>query len=321
MDRCVAFQTSHPAVGGLCVAAILLLGMFVFQPVYLVTSLVGALCFCLSSLGARATLRKLLWVVPMLVLVCAVNPLFSASGSTELVRVGAMVVYAESLAYGACMGAMLAATILWFEALALVVPSDRMLATAGRVLPTVSLMVSVAAGLVPQLMRKATSTNVTLDACTCANTSLGRRGRVRRTSTMLVSWAMEDSLERSDAMRARGWGATDRRTSYRTYRMRTGDLVALACLTLLAAASALLGSVAASQWTFYPTMPRLIVWWGYVPYAILSLLPTILTMVERVRWHRAGRMADQAKDEAAAGYQNRMHRACTAAACARGGDA
>ena len=289
MERHLAFETMHPAVPGVCMAGILVLGMAVFHPVYLALSLTGALLSGCLVFGARAMGRKLLWLLPMLVLVCVANPLFSASGSTELTRIGMVVIYVESLAYGACMGVMLVGSVLWIEIAGSLVAPDRVMATAGRALPTVSLMISLAAGLVPQLLAKARRTSTAIEACTCAGVRSDARSTLAQRSTMLVSWAMEDSLERADAMRARGWGADVVRTSYRRYEMTERDMVAIAALVLLVAASAALGYVAVSQWRFYPAMPRLVAWWGYLPYAVLVLVPGVASLVERASWSQAAR--------------------------------
>ena len=126
-------------------------------------------------------------------------------------------------------------------------------------------------------------------AATLATTAAapqGSRDRGVRVADQLMSWSMEDSIERSDAMRARGWGATDRRSRYLPDSFRTSDALALAGIGLLAVTSAVLVYVACSQWRFYPTMPRLVVWWGYVPYAVLTFLPTALDLGQRVRWGR-----------------------------------
>ena len=289
MERHLAFETTHPAVPGVCMAGIVALGMAVFHPVYLALTLAGALLSGFLIFGARFMGRKLCWLLPMLALVCVANPLFSASGSTELARIGMVVVYAESLAYGACMGVMLVGSVLWLEVAARLVAPERVMATAGRALPTVSLMISLAAGLVPQLLGKARRTSTAIDACTCAGTRYDARAKLAQRSSMLVSWAMEDSLERADAMRARGWGADVVRTSYRRYEMTERDMVAIAAIALLVAASAALGYVAASQWRFYPIMPRLVMWWGYLPYASLVFVPGVATLAERVSWSQAAR--------------------------------
>ena len=291
MERHLAFETMHPAVPGVCMAGIVVLGMAVFHPVYLALSLAGALLSGFVVFGVRAMGRKLCWLLPMLVLVCVANPLFSASGSTELARIGMFAIYAESLAYGACMGFMLVASVLWIEVAARLVAPERVMATAGRALPTVSLMTSLAAGLVPQLLTKARGTSTAISACTCAGTRSDAKATLAQRSCMLVSWAMEDSLERADAMRARGWGANVTRTSYRRYEMTERDMVAIAALVLLVAASAVLGYVAVSQWRFYPTMPRLVMWWGYLAFAVLVLVPGVATLAERASWSWSARQA------------------------------
>ncbi len=291
MERHVAFETTHPAVPGVCMVGIVALCMGVFHPVYLMLSLVGALFGGCLIFGVRSMGRKLTWLLPMLLLVCVANPLFSASGSTELARIGMVVVYGESLAYGACMGAMLVGSVLWIEITVRLVAPDRVMATAGRALPTVTLMISLAAGLVPQLVAKAHGTTMAIDACSCAGKRSDARHVLAQRSTMLVSWAMEDSLERADAMRARGWGADVVRTSYRRHDMTERDMVAMAVLSLLVAASAVLGFVAVSQWRFYPTMPRLVMWWGYLPYAVLALVPGFATLFERASWSLSAQRA------------------------------
>ena len=281
MEPLRAFDTSHPSVPAVCLCSIVLLGMLVFQPIYEMLFLLGAVAFLVAAHGLRPALRRLVWMVPMLALVCVANPLFSASGSTELLRIGPVVVYAESLAYGACMGALLVASITWMGIMAELLPSDKVFATAGRVTPTVTLMMSIASGLVPQLACRARELRSVRSACTCSGVQQSLRNELADESVMLVSWALEDSLERADAMRARGWGARVRRTSYRPYQMTERDMVALAALVLLAVASAGLGWVASTQWRFYPTMAQLVWWWGYLPYGVLCFVPTFVAFWQR----------------------------------------
>ena len=83
-----------------------------------------------------------------------------------------------------------------------------------------------------------------------------RRQTVRnylRLSTVLMGWGMEDSLETADAMRARGWGAAKKRTSYQRSRFRRQD--ALACIVLtaccaFAVSAALVWLMSRWKWTW-----------------------------------------------------------------------
>ena len=99
-----------------------------------------------------------------------------------------------------------------------------------------------------------------------------------------MSWALEDSLERGDAMRARGWGASARRSSYDAHPFRLRDLVALTvvvCLIVLAAACvrAIMGG-----WNFYPSMTGTSEIAALVPAVLLYVLPLAVLAVERIRW-------------------------------------
>ena len=123
----IAFDSCHACVPAVLFTAILLLTMFAVQPVLVAISLTGALAFSALARGPRATLLGLRWQLPMLALVCLANPLFSASGSKLLMRLGPVCVYAESLAYGAVMGALMVAVVVWFEGAAAVLTQDRLL--------------------------------------------------------------------------------------------------------------------------------------------------------------------------------------------------
>ena len=106
-----------------------------------------------------------------------------------------------------------------------------------------------------------------------------RRGRIReslRLITVLMGWGMEDSLETADAMKARGWGAAERRTTYQRYRFRRIDTMALIAVALLAVASAAAAWTAVGELSFYPVISGLAPWWSYAPFALFAFAPSIL---------------------------------------------
>lgn len=305
----------HPIVPTIYFVGTIGLVMFALQPVLVVLGLLGGLSCSVAYRGWRATARGLRWQLPLAALICLANPLFSASGSTVLWRWGGFAVYAESLAYGAMMGCLMISTVLWFECASVALTQDKVLAVGGRALPTVSLMVSMAAQLVPQLVRRGHTVSDAMRACTAATASAGQKdqaggeanpsevipndedhrpsARLRRRVApharlwdVLMGWALEDSIERADAMRARGWGVLDprRRTSYVAYRLRRSDVAWAAGLAAAIVACAVLAAVACGQWRFYPTMPRLVAWWGYAPFAALVALPSVAQGLQYLQW-------------------------------------
>lgn len=284
--RSTAFDACHAAVPAILFAGVAALSMLAVHPVLVTLSLSGALAFSLVARGAAATVRGLAWQLPLLVLVCLLNPFFSASGSTLLLKVGPRSVYLESLAYGATMGGLLVATVLWFEDAAAVLTQDRLLALAGRRARSVPLVASMAAQLVPQMLGRTRAVRAAARACTAAGPRPPARDELLRTSTMLLSWSLEDSLERADAMRARGWESGSPRTRYRPERFRARDAVAAAGIAALLALGAAGAWAACSSWEFYPRMSGLAPWWCYLPFALLALLPAVAELA--ARWAERG---------------------------------
>lgn len=107
-----------------------------------------------------------------------------------------------------------------------------------------------------------------------------------RLSTVLMSWGMEDSLETADAMRARGWGAATKRTTYQRYRFRKTDAFACAFIAVLTVAAAASAAAACGEFKFYPRIAGFDSWFSYIPYVLLVALPTILEAKERRTWLR-----------------------------------
>ena len=99
-----------------------------------------------------------------------------------------------------------------------------------------------------------------------------------------MGWGMEDSLERADAMRSRGWGAVPRRTTYARYRLRRGDVIALVGLTLLGVAAVAVAWTATTQYSFYPQLSVPAPWPGYVVYAVWMALPCVLRAIDEKRF-------------------------------------
>ena len=279
--RPTPFDACHAAVPATLLAGTALLTMLAVHPVLVALSLAGALAFSLAARGGRDTLRGLRWQLPLLALVCLANPFFSASGSTLLLNVGPRSVYAESLACGATMGALMVAVVLWFEGAATVLTQDRLLALSPGRARSLPVVVSMASQLVPQMLGRARTVRATLGACTAAGERGGLRDQLVRTSTMLLSWSLEDSVERADAMRARGWESGMSRTCYRLERFRGRDAAALAGIAGLPALCAACAWTTCASWRFYPTMSGIGPWWAYLPWTVLVALPGLASVVDR----------------------------------------
>lgn len=280
------FSTYHPAVAFIFLACAIVFSMAAMHPVYVAISFAGAFITSCVTRGFKHAARSLVWIVPMWLIVTIANPLFSAMGSTEVLRFGLFAIYAESLLYGACAGGMLASVFLWFSSYSACMNSDNSLALFGNIAPVVTLMITQVMRLVPQFVARGRSVALVQDAVSAAapRTKKQKRDGRFRIVSILMGWGMEDGIERSSAMRARGYDCGARRTTYKRYRFASADVAVVAVVATFALVNAVLVYIACSQYQFYPTASVLVAWWGYIPYALMMLVPVALYVKEWWLW-------------------------------------
>ena len=292
-----AFDAAHPAVPALYAACTLGLTMFSMHPVLIALSLLGGFSYLSCVRGPAAALGSLRWQLPVIAVIALVNPLFVQMGSTELFQVFGRPVFLESMLYGLAMAGLFLASVQWFAGCSHMLTYDKALSLFGNAVPTVALMISMTMRLVPRFLRQGrTIASVQDVALSCGSVeadstggfSLGGRplraaSRLRQTS-VLMGWAMEDSLETAGAMRARGWGACRRRTTYVPYRFARRDAASMMFLLVLGLCSIWASWTVTSGFAFYPQVSRVDFWWGYLPYATWMLLPTAMHLYESRRF-------------------------------------
>jgi energy-coupling factor transport system permease protein len=165
---------------------------------------------------------------------------------------------------------------------------DRLMTLSGRTLPTITVMASMTARLIPQLLRRGRLMRSCELACS-GTVPTSMRARVaagaRRTTT-LMAWSLEDSVVCADVMRARGWESGALRTSWQPTRFGRRDLAAVACLAALVTLALLTTCTRMMGFSFYPMMGTLGPWWSYLPATLLAGLPTALDLGGRIRWSR-----------------------------------
>lgn len=280
-----AFDTAHPIVPAVYLLITLGLTMAAMQPVLLALSLVGGFSYSVCVRGLRSSFESLRWQLPLVAIVALLNPFFSSLGSTILFRVGERAIFLESLCYGCAMGVLFISSVLWFQAAAVLLPFEKCMALLGNAAPVLSLMISQSMRLIPRFVRQGRLIAAVQHAATLPGQRASDTVRSRlRLSSVLMGWGMEDALETADAMRARGWGGAPRRSAYVRYRFTVVDAALLVVIALFGTLCCIIAVAATSQYSFYPTMPQLVAWWGYIPYAIWMLMPTVLHVREVVRF-------------------------------------
>lgn len=275
-----AFDSLHPALALAYFGVALVLAMAAPHPVLLALSFAVAVSYGAWLRGVRAVVRSFSWQLPLLVVIVAVNPLFSSTGTTELFRIGTQAVYAEGYANAATMALLLLCVMQWFANADAVLGSDKVMGVLGGALPTTGLMVSMAMRLIPHFVRRGRTIESALGACTAACIPGTERLRI---ATTLMGWSMENSLETADSMRCRGWGVARKRTTFRRNRFRSYDALVLSVLALLSAVAAVAAYSLMDGFGFFPSFHGS---WGnpfIVLYALALCFPLALELLGKVR--------------------------------------
>ena len=195
-----AFSRYHPLVNFLFFALVLAYSMVLMHPVCLAVSLTGALVYAGELGGRRALAGHLRFALPVLLLAAIVNPAFNHAGVTILTYLpSGNPLTLESILYGLAAGAMLCAVVLWFVCFNAVITSDKFVYLFGRVIPALSLVLSMTLRFVPLFRRQ-------LEVVRQAQFCIGRDAscgsvwqRVRRAVTIfsnMVNWALENAIEK-----------------------------------------------------------------------------------------------------------------------------
>ena len=286
-----AFSAFHPAV--LCgyYALVLVFSMFLTHPLCLAASLLGALSYAAKLRGGRAVLRSLVWMAPVWLLAAAVNTLFNHEGATILTYFSSgNPLTLESMLYGAAAAVMLASVVLWFSSYNEVMTSDKFVYLFGRVIPALSLVLSMALRFIPKFKSQM---DVVAEAQSCIgrdtkNGSVFQRvGNAVKIFSIMVTWSLENAIETADSMRSRGYGLPGR-TAFSIYRFDDRDKNVLAWL-IFCGAYILSGWLAGGMYfRYYPTVKTalwtpLTISFMFV-YLALVLTPVILDRKEDRQW-------------------------------------
>jgi len=227
----------------------------------------------------------------MLIVTALVNPAFNHEGGTILTYLrGGNPLTLESIVYGIAAAVMLITVICWFSCYNAVMTSDKFVYLFGRVIPALSLILSMALRFVPRFKAQF---KVVSDAQKCvgrdvSNGSLWQRAKHGiRILSVMVTWALENAIETADSMRSRGYGLPGR-TAFSIYRFDRRDKSALFFLLFCGGyiiAGAVLGGL---YYRYFPTMKG--VWLGLYPvslylcYLALGGAPVVINIKEDRKW-------------------------------------
>ena len=284
-----AFSGFHPGVNLAFFAAALGLTMFIQQPVYLLISMISGCAYLLYLQGKKGFYRQVGYLVPILIMMAIMNPVFNHEGVTVLWYLpNDNPITLEAICFGLASAVMMGASIVWFNCCNTVFTSDKIIYLFGRVIPALSLMISMTLRFVPRFKNFLQSVLRTQQAMHKPENTKEKLGQALAAFSATVSWAMEQSIVSADSMKSRGYGLFGR-TAFSIYIFEKRDGVALMMLCLLCVGTVVPHLVGLMGWTYYPSMtgdllgPVQIL--AYLCYGGMCNLPLIIDMMEDRKWN------------------------------------
>jgi energy-coupling factor transport system permease protein len=285
-----SFSALHPVVTFCYFVAVVGVSVVLMHPLVLAVSFTGALVFALYLIGWAGMRKTLPGLLVLMVVAALFNPIFNHRGYTILGYLGDNPITLEAIYYGLASAAMIGSVLLWFVSYNKVLTSDRFLCVFGNVIPALSLVFSMVLRFVPRYFAQAKRVAAAQRGIGRDVTSGSWYARARNGSavlSVLLTWALENSVDTSDSMLARGYGLPGR-SAYTDFRWRERDLMAALAFgggLLVVIISMIVGALSVEYYpgfTLSSWSPA--TWLALGAWAALCLAPVVVGVVEEAKW-------------------------------------
>ncbi len=285
------FKTYHPIVTFIYFVFVIGFSCFFMHPVCLCISLVSGFTYSVMLKGKKAIKTSLIYMLPTALMMALINPAFNHKGVTIIGYLpSGNPLTLESIIYGICAAVMLASVIFHFSCYNEVMTSDKFLWLFGRIIPAMSLIISMTLRFVP---RFAAQLKVVANAQKCMGRDISKGSIIHRARnglnilSIMTTWALENAIETADSMKARGYGIAGR-TSFSIFKFDNRDKKALICI-LFSGIYTLVGYIMGGMYfSFFPSMKSAdFSFFGisvFAAYLLLCICPVIIELWEVRKW-------------------------------------
>ena len=249
------FDRLHPITAFVYFMLLLLVAMLTMNPVIITICYLASVVFCGMLIGLRKLLSSLAYNIPLMLMIALTNPMFVHKGETILFFLNDNPVTKEAIVYGTFASMMIMSVFYLCRCYTEIMTSDKFIYLFGRVIPKLSLVLSMILAFIPKLKRKYKEIDEAQKALGIYATESyvdKIRSKLRVLSILLTN-SLETSVDTADSMRARGYGLKGR-TSYAIYRFTASDFTYLAFSIIFGVTTVVLIMLGASEFYYYPTI-------------------------------------------------------------------
>ncbi len=285
------FKSYHPIVNFIYFVFAICFSCLLFHPVTLAISLVCSFTYLAVLKGIKQIKKNLIYIIPMLLLMALINPIFNHQGATILTYLpSGNPLTLESIYYGIISATMIISVILLFSCFNEVMTSDKFIYLFGRLLPSLSLIFSMILRFIPKFTHQL---KITADSQKCIGKDISSGSIIKRAKnglsilSIMTTWSLENAIDTSDSMKSRGYGLPGR-SAYSIYSFSKRDTKVLASLLLLAFYVIMGSIIGETRFSCFPVI-RIAGFSIYglsvfLAYFILLFMPIIIEILEVIKW-------------------------------------
>ncbi|MCH5279673.1 MAG: energy-coupling factor transporter transmembrane protein EcfT [Christensenellaceae bacterium] len=294
MKKRDTFSSIHPAIEMFYFAWVLVITMLMTHPAVLITTLISTSVYAVYLKGGRALKFELICVLPLMLLTAAMNPLFNHAGVTTLFYLSnGNPITLEAVLYGLAAAAMFGGIMVCFSCYNHIVTSDKLMYVFGRIIPSLSLLISMALRFVPRFsghIKDVSNSQKNIGMSVETGSIIKRLRSGLSILSATVTWALENAVITADSMKSRGYGLKGR-TAFSIFKFYKRDKIVLITLAALAIVFALCIFTGQIYIRYYPSVRinghSISAIAGYVSFAVFCNLPMILNVSEDIKWRRS----------------------------------
>ncbi len=285
------FKTYHPIVNFTYFVFVIGFSCFFMHPVCLGISIISGFTYSVMLKGKKAIKTNLIYMLPTLTLMALINPAFNHDGATIIGYFpSGNPLTLESIIYGICAGAMIVSVICHFSCYNEVMTSDKFIYLFGKIVPAISLIISMTLRFVPKF---STQLKVVSSTQKCMGRDISRGSIVKRAKyglnilSIMTTWSLENAIETADSMKARGYGIPGR-SAFSIFTFDKRDKNTLACILFLGIYTLVGKLMGEIYFEYFPSIHTkdisLFSISVFTSYLLLCMLPIIIEIKEARKW-------------------------------------
>ena len=285
------FKTYHPIVNFVYFVFVIGFSCVFMHPVSLAVSLLSGFTYSVMQKGKKAVKTNLLYMIPTLLFAALINPAFNHEGVTIIAYLpSGNPLTLESVVYGVAAAVMIVSVICWFSCYTEVMTSDKFIYLFGRVIPSLSLILSMTLRFVP---RFSAQLKTVANAQRCMGRDISNGSIISRAKhglsilSIMTTWALENAIDTADSMKSRGYGHPGR-TAFSIFTFDKRDKKALFTIMILGIYTLLGNFWGGMYFRYFPSMKAkefgilgLSVFFAYLA---LCIYPIVIEIWEVRKW-------------------------------------